>query len=69
MNIPDNFKINLNQNLWGLLLSFAALGAAEYLKLKLLCSFSAVASAVMLLSVIATTIAYTWRYCTDKLSG
>ncbi len=28
-----NFKINLNQNLWGLLLSLITLGTAEYFKL------------------------------------
>lgn len=33
MRIPeDQFKINLNQNLWGLLLGFTALGVSEYFK-------------------------------------
>jgi hypothetical protein len=30
-NPADYLKIKLNQNLWGLIVSFIALGAAEYL--------------------------------------
>lgn len=65
----DRFKITLNQNLWALLLSFLALGAAEYFHLRTLCWFSSVASAATLLSVIFTTVAYTWRYCKNKLAA
>ncbi len=69
MNIPENFKINLNQNLWGLLLTFTALGASEYFNLRALFWLSFIASAVMLTSIIFTTTAYTWRYFQKKLTG
>jgi len=35
MPSADDLKINLNQNLWGLLLSLGALGTSEYYKLAM----------------------------------
>jgi hypothetical protein len=67
VNIPENVKVSLNQNLWGLLLSFGALGASEYFHLTVLFWLASVASVAMLLSVIVTTAAYTIRYCKNKL--
>jgi len=63
----DKFKINLNQNLWGLFVSFASLGAAEHYKLCTLYWFSLVASLIMILSVGVTTIAYTINYWKNKV--
>lgn len=66
--IVEKFRINLNQNLWGLVVGFAALGTAEYYGLCVLFWFSAVASAIMLLSVTFTTLAYTINYWKQKNS-
>lgn len=63
----DVDQIKLNQNLWGLLLSFVALGAAEYYELYTLYWFSVVAAAVMSISVIVTTVAYTINYWKGKV--
>ena len=63
MSVDDQFKINLKQNLWGLVVAFGALGAAEHFKLCTLFWFSAVVSAIMVLSVAVTTLAYTKNYC------
>lgn len=62
----DNFKINLNQNLWGLLVSFGFLGAAEYFQLCVLFWFSIVPAAAMVISVCITTWVYTARYKEKK---
>ena len=66
MASEDQFKINLNQNLWGLVVAFGALGAAEYFHLCTLFWFSAVTSGVMVLSIAVTTLAYTINYCKNK---
>jgi hypothetical protein len=63
----DSFKINLNQNLWGLIVTFAALGLAEQYHLCVLFWMAAVASSVMTLSVVITTAVYTFKYCKGKL--
>lgn len=66
MSAEDQFKINLNQNLWGLVVAFGALGAAEYLHLCTLFWFSAVVAGIMVLSVAVTTLAYTTTYWKNK---
>ena len=65
-NATDQFKVNLNQNLWGLLVGFGALGAAEYYKLCALFWFSVVISVIMVTSVGFTTVAYTLNYWKHK---
>jgi hypothetical protein len=62
----DKFKINLNQNLWGLLLGFVSLGVAEYYQLSTLFWFSCVVSGIMTVSVGATTFVYTVNYWKNK---
>lgn len=57
--IAKQFKIKLRQNMWGLLLSFAALGASEYYHLCTLYWFSLVTSVIYTLSVAVTTLTYT----------
>jgi glucan phosphoethanolaminetransferase (alkaline phosphatase superfamily) len=69
MPSADDFKINLNQNLWGLVVSLGALGASEHWSLRTLYWFALVVSVVMALSVIVTTFVYTLRYCQKKLGG
>lgn len=66
MSIEEQFKINLNQNLWGLIIGFTALGLSEYYKLCALFWFSIIGSGIMLLSVAITTYAYTQNYCKNK---
>jgi hypothetical protein len=58
----DHFRINLNQNLWGLVVSFLALGFAEYYHLPTLFWVSASTSVIMVISVALTTLAYTIHY-------
>ena len=62
----DQFKINLNQNLWGLVVGLGALGAAEYFDLRTLFWFTVVVSAIMVLSIAATTLAYTIKYWRNR---
>lgn len=64
--VEEKFNINLNQNLWGLVASFAALGIAERWNLHALFDLSLVTSVAMTLSVLATTASYTWNYCKKK---
>ena len=64
----DNFKINLNQNLWGLLVSFGFLGVAEYFHLCVLFWFSIVPAAAMVISLCITTWVYTAKYKENKLA-
>ncbi|MDR3412911.1 MAG: hypothetical protein P4L87_18505 [Formivibrio sp.] len=66
MSAEDQFKINLNQNLWGLVVAFGALGAAEYFHLGTLFWFSAIVAVIMVLSVAVTTFAYTTNYWRNK---
>lgn len=66
MNAAENFKINLNQNLWGMVLSFASLGFAEYFHLNTLYNLSLTSSIIFLISILITTIFYTWKYCKNK---
>jgi hypothetical protein len=62
-------KLKLNQNLWGLIVAYIALGVAEYKGLKCLSKWAWVLSVAMTLSLVVTTIAYTWRYCANKLKN
>jgi hypothetical protein len=62
----DNFKINLNQNLWGLVVGLAALGMAEHYHLSRLERFGLFISGLMSLSLLATPIAFTINSCRGK---
>jgi hypothetical protein len=64
--LAEQFKININQNLWGLAVSFGALGAAENYDLCALFWLSVVASAIMVASIAVTTLAYTINYWKNK---
>lgn len=65
-NPADNFKINLNQNLWGLVVGLSSLGMAEHYGLSSLFWFSSALSLIMLLSIILTTFSYTANYLKQK---
>lgn len=64
--IQDNFKINLNQNLWGLVVGLGALGIAEFYNLCILFWFSIAVSLIMVISVAVTMWAYTINYWRNK---
>ena len=67
MSSPEEqFKINLNQNLWGLLVGLVALGVAEHYSLCTLFWFSVVVSVIMVASVACTMYAYTMNYWKNK---
>jgi hypothetical protein len=65
-SVSENFKINLNQNLWVLVVSFGSLGLSEYYLLDTLYWFSLIASVVSLISLAFTTWAYTANYVANK---
>lgn len=65
-NAEDQFKINLNQNLWGLAVGLGALGAAEHFQFRVLFWFAAIVSSIMVVSVGLTTVAYTRQYLKKK---
>lgn len=66
MSAAEQFKINLNQNLWGLVVGFCALGAGEYYALCTLFWFATAASTIMVVSIAFTTLAYTINYWRSK---
>lgn len=63
----DEFKINLNQNLWGLLVTLITLGAAEYFDLCTLYWFGLILSLVASISFTVTLVAYTLNYWKNKM--
>lgn len=64
--IEDKFNINLNQNLWGLVVSYVALGVAEHWCLKWLFKLSLGVAIVMSVSIFFTVLFYTWNYCRNR---
>jgi hypothetical protein len=62
----ENFKINLNQNIWGLVIGLTALGFAEFYHLTRLLLFGTIISAMGLISLFFTTWSYTRHYCKKK---
>jgi len=67
-NPIDNFKINLNQNLWGLLICLLTLGIAEYFKLCTLYIIGIIISVFACLSFLITLTAYTINYWKSKMN-
>jgi hypothetical protein len=68
MSVEDKINVNLNQNLWGLVVCYAALGSAEHWRLTNLFWLALIASIGLTLSVLITVGFYTWKYCRDKLT-
>jgi hypothetical protein len=67
VGVEDKFHINLNQNLWGLVVSYAALGVAEHWCLHWLFRLSVVVAIGLSISVLITVAFYTWNYCRNKV--
>lgn len=65
----ENFKINLNQNLWALIIALLTLGTAEHFKLCTLYWFGLILSVATSISLILTLRAYTINYCKSKMNG
>ncbi len=66
-DVSKEFKINLNQNLWGVLVGLLGLGIAEYYELCTLFWFAVVISLIMAVSVAVTMFAYTVNYWKEKM--
>lgn len=69
MALDEKFNINLNQNLWGVVVSYIALGAAEYWQLRWLLRFSVVLATATTVSVVLALVPYTIRYWRGKMQG
>lgn len=67
MAVEDKFYINLNQNLWGLVVAYAALGVSEHWGLCWLFRLSLIVSIGLSISVLFTVAFYTWNYCRGKI--
>jgi hypothetical protein len=65
----DNFRINLNQNLWVLVVALVTLGTAEYFRLCSLYWFGLILSIVSSVSLFFTLSAYTYSYCKSKFTN
>ena len=66
-NLPENAKINLNQNLWALSISLAALGLSELYCLNYLFYISLILCIIIGTSYIITLIPYTINYWRNKM--
>jgi len=60
------FHINLNQNLWALIVALAGLAAGEYLGLRYIRYLSLVLACLLSVSVLVTTYFYTVEYRARK---
>jgi hypothetical protein len=63
----DKFKIELNQNLWAVIITFLSLGLSEYYDLSHLFCLSYILAIVCTISFIITIVFYTWKYCYNKV--
>jgi hypothetical protein len=59
-------RLKLNQNLWALVISYAALGAAEYWELNRLRCLALIMAVVLSILVLASMAFYTINYCVGK---
>jgi hypothetical protein len=66
MSTTDNININLNQNLWALVVSLLTLGASEYFDLPTLYWFGLVLSIACSTSILISLAAYTKDYWKKK---
>lgn len=62
----ENFKINLNQNLWALIVAFLTLGCAEYFNLDTLYYFGFITSIITSISISFSLFYYTKNYIQNK---
>ena len=66
-NPEDKFNINLNQNLWVLIVVLLTIGISEYYGLCILFWFGITLGIVSSISIIACLIFYTYYYCMKKI--
>jgi hypothetical protein len=59
-------KLKLNQNLWALVVAYAALGAAEYWELNRLRCLALIMAGLLSILVLASMAFYTIDYCVGK---
>ena len=62
----DKININLNQNLWGLLIGYLALGLSDFYELELLYTLSAIFAITMTSFVLVAFFFYTFKYIKKK---
>lgn len=62
----DNFKINLNQNIWSLIVAIITLGLSEFYNLKYTFLFGFLLSFLSLISFTITLYSYTLNYFIKK---
>ena len=67
MSALDMLRINLNQNLWGLVVSYSAVGLSQRYGFHELWWLAFVMSCFMSLSVLMCLVFYTVNYCRNKL--
>ena len=68
--ITGNFKINLNQNLWALVIGLLGLGLSDYFLLgRWIRILSGITATAALTSLLICLVAYTVRYVSDKVVG
>ena len=60
-------KLRLNQNLWALVVAYAALGAAEYWDLNRLRCLALIMAVLLSVLVLVSMVFYTITYCVGKL--
>lgn len=66
MALEDKLDVNLNQNLWALVLAYAFLGAAEYWDLNWLRCLSLIMAVPLSIFVLVSMLFYTIHYCVRK---
>ena len=64
----ENFKINLNQNLWALIVALLTLGSSEYFNLNATFYFGLCLSIITSISLLITLFCYTKNYVKNKSS-
>jgi len=69
MAVEDKFNINVNQNLWGLVVAYVALATAEHWNLKCFFRLSLCVAVGMSVSVLITALFYTWNYCRKRAAS
>ena len=67
MPMKDSFKINLNQNLWALVIPLTALGIGEHFQLQNLKKFGILLTITTSVSYLITLVAYTVNYWRNKM--
>ncbi len=64
--VVDKAELKLNQNLWALVVAYAALGAGEYWELNRLRCLALIMAGLLSILVLASMVSYTINYCVGK---